>query len=64
VVVDAVPCEPVSPCNFGKCREILTKCREVAIGTQLKAGRSQGFGWTSPYSRSREAIFLSREAGV
>ena len=56
MAVDAVPRQPVSPCNFGKCREILTKCREVAIGTQLKAARSQELGWDSPYSRSREAI--------
>jgi hypothetical protein len=53
---DAVGCEPVSPCIFGKCREILTKCREEASVTRLKLFGSQKLGWVSPYSRSREAI--------
>ena len=26
----------VSPCNFGKCREILTKCREAVSGNAAK----------------------------
>jgi len=25
---DAVCCEPVSPCNLGKCRVVFAKCRE------------------------------------
>jgi len=53
---DAVGFEPVSPCIFAKCREILTKCREGASLTRLKAVGSQKLGWVSPYSRSREAI--------
>jgi hypothetical protein len=28
LAVDAVQSEPVSPCNFGKSREIFKKCRE------------------------------------
>jgi hypothetical protein len=53
---EAVRCQPVSPCNLGKCREILTKCREEASVTRLKLFGSQKLGWVSPYSRSREAI--------
>jgi hypothetical protein len=56
VADEPVGCEPVSPCNFGKCREILTKCREEEAVTRLKAVRSQKLGWDSPYSKSREAI--------
>jgi hypothetical protein len=48
--------KPVSPCNFGKCREILTKCREKASVTQLKPVRSQKLEWGSPYSGSREGV--------
>jgi hypothetical protein len=53
---DAVGCEPVSPCIFGKCRVILTKCREEASVARLKVVGSQKLGWVSPYSTSREAI--------
>jgi len=63
VVEDAVPFEPVSPCNFGKCREILTKCREATNITQPKAIRSQKLRFDSPYSRSRETI-LPEQGGV
>jgi len=38
---DAVGFEPVSPCIFGKCRVILTKCREEASIARLKAVGSQ-----------------------
>ena len=62
VVADAVGFEPVSPCIFGKCREILPKCRETAIVPRRKAIRSHKLGWRSPYSRSREAMVASREA--
>ena len=61
MAVDAVPRQPVSPCNFGKCREILTKCREVAIGTQLKAARSQELGWTLPTPGAGRQSFISRD---
>jgi hypothetical protein len=54
VVADAVGFEPVSPCIFGKCREILTKCREAIIVARLKADASQEVGCDSPYARSRE----------
>src|SRR5262249_28915448 len=63
VVEDAVPFEPVSPCNFGKCREILTKCRETTNITQPKAIRSQKLRFDSPYSRTRETI-LPEQGGV
>jgi hypothetical protein len=53
---DAVRYEPVSPCKFGKCRVILTKCREEASVARLKVVGSQELGWVSPYSTSREAI--------
>jgi hypothetical protein len=53
---DAVGFEPVSPCIFGKCRVILTKCREEASVARLKVVGSQELGWVSPYSTSREAI--------
>src|SRR5262245_35088477 len=52
---DAVRCKPVSPCNFGKCREILTKCRDDAKHPQLKATGFQQFDCAPPYCRSREA---------
>jgi hypothetical protein len=42
------------PCILGKCREILTKCREAIIATRLEADVSQEVGCDSPYARSRE----------
>jgi hypothetical protein len=56
VADDAVYGEPVSPCKFGKCREILTKCREAVSVTRLKTVRSQQLEKASPYSKSREGI--------
>jgi hypothetical protein len=53
---DAVRCEPVSPCIFGKCREILPKCREEISGAPLKTARCHKLECDSPYSRSREGI--------
>jgi hypothetical protein len=41
---DAVRYEPVSPCIFGKCREILPKCRETVSVCRPKAIRSQQAG--------------------
>jgi hypothetical protein len=52
---DAVQYEPVSPCKFGKSREILTKCRERASAAPLKTIGCHELEWDSPYSRSREA---------
>jgi hypothetical protein len=57
---DAVRYEPVSPCKFGKCREILTKCREAVSVARLKTVKSQQLGWGSPYFNSREAILLEQ----
>jgi len=59
---DAVRYEPVSPCIFGKCREIFIKCRETVSITPLKVARCHRLGWESPYSSGREAIPLSRDA--
>ena len=50
--------KPVSPCNFGKCREILTKCRDEASAARLKTVRCHKLGRHSPYLRSREAMLL------
>jgi hypothetical protein len=52
---DAVCYEPVSPCNFGKFREVLTKCRDGASAAPLKTVGCHKLEWDSPYSRSREA---------
>src|SRR5438105_4008492 len=41
VAVDAGPIKPVSPCIFGKCREIFAKCREAERAVLLKSTRSQ-----------------------
>src|SRR5262245_45779673 len=49
VVAHAVACELVSPCNFRKYREILTKCRETLSITPPKAIRSQSLKRRSPY---------------
>jgi hypothetical protein len=57
---DAVRYEPVSPCKFGKCREILTKCRDAVSVARLKTVKSQQLGWGSPYFNSREAILLEQ----
>jgi hypothetical protein len=35
----------LSPCIWGKCREIFAKCREADIATLLKAIRSQHLGY-------------------
>jgi len=48
------------PCKFGKCREILTKCREAVSVARLKTVKSQQLGWGSPYFNSREAILLEQ----
>ena len=42
---DAVHREPVSPCNFGKCREILPKCREGPNAARLRTPRYHKLGW-------------------
>jgi hypothetical protein len=41
------------PCKFGKCREILTKCRERPDQSQQKSGEFQVFRWQSPYSKEQ-----------
>src|SRR5262249_52762469 len=51
-LVDAAPIEPVSPCNFGKCREILAKCREPPNLTELKAKNLRQLG---PFLPTQEA---------
>jgi hypothetical protein len=40
-LLGAAQVEPVSPCIFGKCREILAKCRETPSATELKAFNPQ-----------------------
>ena len=42
--------------QIGKSRVILASCSEAPSVIQIKAVRSQEFGWRSPYSRSRETI--------
>jgi hypothetical protein len=56
VVAEAVRCEPVSPCNLGKCRVIYVSCRDGPSATQLKATDLKNLDWGLPNSRSREAI--------
>src|SRR6266542_2467031 len=49
-------CEPVSPCNFWKCRVICTKCREGPEPSPAKSCQISIAWMRSPYSRSRETI--------
>jgi hypothetical protein len=44
----------LSPCIWGKCREIFAKCREADIATLLKATRSQHLESRLPTLGSRE----------
>src|SRR5262245_28465594 len=58
---DAVRCEPVSPCIFGKCREITTKCRDDTKHPQLKATGFQQFDYALPTLGAGRLRFASRE---